>query len=250
MDTGLNSTQPDHYAALGLGRRCSPEQIRTAYRLLTKTHHPDVHGGASDAVERMQRLNAAYEVLSDPELRLAYDKELRDAERHAAAPASCARSETGGSSSRITKDVLLSIRELFHGTTLRIQVDDPGNPHGTETYELVVPPGTAPGTRFRLARSGRGSVAVRVKVRPDAQFKPRGSDLRCDLRISSHRAASGGWETLRGAGGNPVRVEIPPRVACRAVIRIPREGLPKAHGGRGDLLVRVMYRPDVRITRA
>jgi DnaJ-class molecular chaperone len=54
---------------------------------------------------------------------------------------------------------------------------------------------------------------------------------------------------LRGIGGGTVRVEIPKGVARGEVLRIEGEGLPKARGGRGDLLVRIQYRPEVRITR-
>jgi DnaJ-class molecular chaperone len=34
------------------------------------------------------------------------------------------------------------------------------------------------------------------------------------------------------------------------IIRIAGEGMPKLRGGRGDLLVRISYRPEVRVTRA
>ena len=90
---------------------------------------------------------------------------------------------------------------------------------------------------------------VRVRARPDFRFKVRGSDLRCDLRINVRRAAEGGAESVRGATGNPVRVPISPGVARGEVIRIAGEGLPKARGGRGDLLVRIIYLPEVRVTR-
>jgi DnaJ-class molecular chaperone len=46
-----------------------------------------------------------------------------------------------------------------------------------------------------------------------------------------------------------LRITIPPRVARGEVLRVPGEGLPKPRGGRGDLLVRVTYRPEVRVTR-
>jgi DnaJ-class molecular chaperone len=43
-------------------------------------------------------------------------------------------------------------------------------------------------------------------------------------------------------------VQIPPGVARGEVLRIAGEGLPKSRGGRGDLLVRIVYTPEVRIT--
>jgi DnaJ-class molecular chaperone len=90
---------------------------------------------------------------------------------------------------------------------------------------------------------------VRVKARPDFRFKIRGSDLRCDLKISLQRARQGGTESVRGVAGNFLRVPIPAQVARGEILRIPGEGLPKARGGRGELQVRVLYTPDVQIRR-
>ena len=140
----------------------------------------------------------------------------------------------------------------MRGTKLQVQVNDAGNPDGAETYELIIPPETAPGTRFKIPRAenlGRSFVVVRVKARPDFRFKVRGSDLRCDLKISSQRAAQGGVESVRGVTGNFLRVTIPKRVSRNEIIRLPGEGLPKPRGGRGDLLVRIIYRPEVHVTR-
>ena len=46
-----------------------------------------------------------------------------------------------------------------------------------------------------------------------------------------------------------VRVTIPAGVTRGAVLRVPGEGLPKPRGGRGDLLVRLTYRVEVKISR-
>ena len=59
----LATSEPNHYATLGLDRRCTLAQIRAAYRLLAKQHHPDVNPDSPAAVARTQELNAAYETL-------------------------------------------------------------------------------------------------------------------------------------------------------------------------------------------
>jgi DnaJ-class molecular chaperone len=241
----LRNTEPDHYAILGLHRECTTEQIRAAYRILAKRLHPDVNQGSSDSLERTQALNAAYEILSDPAERQAYDEARIAREK---APAQARRS--GKIERNIAQDVHLKIEEFLHGTSLDVKVDDPGNPEGREVYELIIPPETAPGARFRVPRDGGGFVMVRARALPGFRFKVRGSDLRCDLSISTERAAQGGYEMIRGATGSMVRVQIPKNVARGEVIRISDEGLPKPRGGRGDLLVRIMYRPEVKITRS
>jgi DnaJ-class molecular chaperone len=238
----LQSNEPDHYATLGLDRDCTETHIRTAYRLLAKQHHPDVNGGSCEAKAQTQALNAAYEILSDSERRKAYDEQLDTRTKTV--------SRSNGAKRNLTQEVQLRLEEFFRGTTLQVRVIDPGEPSANESYELIVPPETAPGTRFRIARTEGGYVSVKTKARPVLRFKVRGSDLRCDLRISSQRATQGGSESVRGLTGNFLRVQIPARVKSGEVIRLVGEGLPKSRGGRGDLLVRVMYRPEVRITRA
>lgn len=235
------------YDVLGLDPDCTDDQIRSAYRLLAKQYHPDVNRGSAEAVRQTQRLNAAYEVLGDPARRQAYDRA-----RAAAAPPPVTRSR-----SRLDRDIAQEMQlgpmDFLRGTTLEVRVMDPGNPQGPETYSLVVPAGTAPGTRLRVTRTGPfagGIVAVKLKARGDARFQVRGSDLRCDLRIPTQRAAQGGVELVRGADGNSHRVTIPRGAARGEILRVPGQGLPNARGGRGDLLVKLVYTPEVRITRA
>lgn len=239
----MNTEPGTHYSTLGLHRRAGAAEIRIAYLALARKHHPDRNAGAAEAHERTLAINAAYEVLGDPGRKRAYDAELEAAEK-AAAP-----KRPRGAAAKLAKDAYLSIAELLSGTTLNVSVLDPVGADAAEVHELVVPPETAPGTRFRIRRAG-ADLVVRIKLRPDARFKARGSDLRCDLRISTQRATQGGCESIRGPMGLPVRVLIPAHVGCGEVIRVGGGGLPKPRGGRGDLLVRIQYRPDVRITRA
>lgn len=242
----LQHSEPDHYAALGLDRDCTVAQIRAAYRLLAKQHHPDVNPGSPDALARIQTLNAAHEILSDPAQRLAYDQ-ARAASSKSRAPAHTAKFKRN-----IAQDVHLRIEDLLRGTTLDVRVNDPGNSSGPEIFQLTVPPETAPGTRFRLPRttpSGGGFVVLRVRARADFRFKIRGADLRCELRISLQRATQGGVESVTGANGKRLRVQIPRGVARGETIRLDGEGLPKPRGGCGDLLVRIGYQPEVRIAR-
>ena len=66
----------DHYERLKISRDAPLEVIRAAYRALAAKHHPDRHGQSEGANTDMAALNAAYEVLCDPEARAAYDATL------------------------------------------------------------------------------------------------------------------------------------------------------------------------------
>ncbi|TVQ87648.1 MAG: J domain-containing protein [Chromatiaceae bacterium] len=62
----------DYYAALGVGRDASTEEIKRAYRRLARQYHPDV-SKAADAEARFKEINEAHAVLKDPTRRAEYD---------------------------------------------------------------------------------------------------------------------------------------------------------------------------------
>ncbi|MCM2342801.1 J domain-containing protein [Rhodoferax sp.] len=62
----------DHYSALGLSPSATLADIKKAFRQQAAMHHPD-RSSAADAAARFRLVQAAYEVLSDPDKRKAYD---------------------------------------------------------------------------------------------------------------------------------------------------------------------------------
>jgi molecular chaperone DnaJ len=66
------ATHRDLYAVLGLDRNASDSEIKKAFRRLAQQWHPDVNKDPT-APERFKEINEAYQVLSDPQRRQAYD---------------------------------------------------------------------------------------------------------------------------------------------------------------------------------
>jgi molecular chaperone DnaJ len=65
----------NHYQILEVSQTANQREIKQAYRRLAKQFHPDSQRETSDR-EKIIRINAAYEVLSDPQHRRAYDRHL------------------------------------------------------------------------------------------------------------------------------------------------------------------------------
>jgi len=62
----------DYYKDLGVSRDAKPEDIKRAYHRLARKLHPDVNAD-DEAEDRFKRISQAYDVLSDPEKRRAFD---------------------------------------------------------------------------------------------------------------------------------------------------------------------------------
>ena len=63
------------YEVLGVGRGADAEEVKSAFRWLAKTCHPDLHGGDARAEQRFKDINLAYETLGNPEARAKYDSD-------------------------------------------------------------------------------------------------------------------------------------------------------------------------------
>src|SRR3954452_24801337 len=70
----MAATKPDLYKVLGLAKGASAEEIKKAHRKLVRQYHPDRNPGDADAERRFKEVQAAYDVLSDPEKRKQYDR--------------------------------------------------------------------------------------------------------------------------------------------------------------------------------
>ena len=64
----------DFYRILGVSRDASDDAIKKAYRKLAFQHHPDRNPDSTQAEAKIRDLNAAYEVIGDPEKRRTYDR--------------------------------------------------------------------------------------------------------------------------------------------------------------------------------
>jgi DnaJ-class molecular chaperone len=87
----------NHYQILDIDTSASPEVIKSAFRKLVRQHHPDVNAGTPSATDRFREINEAYEVLSDPVKRLAFNQ-LLQAKNHPSASKKPQKTEASNTS--------------------------------------------------------------------------------------------------------------------------------------------------------
>ena len=68
------STKQDYYDLLGVSKKATAKDIRTAFRKLARKYHPDLNPGDKSSEEKFKQLQEAYDVLSDTKKRQTYDQ--------------------------------------------------------------------------------------------------------------------------------------------------------------------------------
>ncbi len=250
----------DYYAALGVRRDASPEEIKRAYRRLARELHPDVNPDPHTQ-ERFKEVTQAYEVLSDPDKRQMYDL--------GADPFAASGAGPGGFAAGFP---FSDIMDAFFGAgattrgprsrarrgrnaTLRVELDLAECAFGT-TRELVVNTavvcptcsgeGTAPGTHPETCEvcGGRGEVSQVTRsflgqvmtTRPCPRCGGHGTlvphpcpECDGDGRVRTRRT---------------IKVPIPAGVEDGTHIQLAGEGEVGPGGGPpGDLFLEIVQRP-------
>jgi molecular chaperone DnaJ len=116
----------------------------------------------------------------------------------------------------------------------------------SDAVPLLVPPGTADGTRLRVMDQGHagrhggptGDLYVTVHVAPHPLFRRVGDDLHIHVPLAVHEAVLGARIEVPSLDGD-IRLRIPPGTQAGQTFRLEGRGVPTHSGDRGDLVVEV-----------
>ena len=260
----------DYYQILGVSRDADEKEIKAAYRKLARKYHPDVNPGDKAAEEKFKEINEAYQVLSDPEKRAAYDRygeqwqayqRMREQYGENFQPGGF-ESPFGGFGDfgefienllrgggfggglrvqRAPRDIEqtleISLQDAIRGATRTIQVsvEEPCSACGGT--------GVAPNRR-QTCRACGGTGRRR--------FGMFGLEMHCD-ECDGTGVVGAPCPTCRGTGAvmrtRTLTVNIPAGVAEGQRLRLTGEGAAGANGQRGDLYLRIKLAPDPRFER-
>ena len=266
----------DPYETLGVAKKATADEIRTAYRKLAKKLHPDLNPGDKRAEEQFKEVAAANDLLSDAEKRRRFDAGEIDASGAERAPpnaryyrdyagesghpyegrgaygdfaqgddmfaellrraAEQARRRPGAD---MHYELQVEFLDAVNGATRTITLP------GGATLQVTIPPGVEDGQTLRLRGKGApspgegepGDALVQIVVRPHRFFTREGDNILLDLPITVKEAALGAEVRAPTTTGS-VMLRIPKRANTGDMLRLRGKGV-KKRDGAGDELVKL-----------
>ena len=245
----MTTAKRDYYEVLGVPRTASTEEIKKAFRKLAMQYHPD-RNNKPGAEDRFKEINEAYEVLSDAERRVAYDRFGHDGAQglHAAARfegfdmggfGDIFDAFFGGAATRTRReprrggDLRAGLTHRLRRGRLRLREGDRGHP------QRSLPPLRRPGQRARqparpllhLQRQRRGAARPEELLRPVRQRRHLPAVRRRGPHHHRRPARSAAAPAASGSGA-AWRCASPPASATKRRCASPARATPASAAAR------------------
>jgi len=272
------ATKRDYYEILGVDKKASADDIKTAYRKLAMQYHPDKNK-SPDAEEKFKEISESYAVLSDQNKRQQYDQfghagidmrysqedifkgvDFEDLFRDFGSSGSGrgrggifdiffgggGQREGPRRGSDILYELSINLEDAAFGKAVELEVPR------TETCDTCHGSGAKPGTSPKKCSSCHGSGQVnRTQNTPFGRFMTTST---CGTCRGAGTIIDSPCSTCHGSGNvqrrRKIEVKIPPGVDTGSRLRVTGEGEAGEKGGpTGDLYVEMNVRPHNIFTR-
>jgi len=276
----------DYYQILGISKNATEDEIKKAYRKLALTYHPD-RNKSKEAEVKFKEVTKAYEVLSDPQKRQAYNQFGHAAFEQGAGSGFAGQGPFGGFGQQSGRqgpftytyttsgqpgegfefdfggfsDPFEIFEQFFGGSPFSARKRRP-------TYSLSISFMEAVhGTQKRVTIDGKtqnikiprgvddgarvrfGEYDIVLDVAADPRFRREGYDIIVDKSISFVQAVLGDEVDIPTIDGD-VKIRIPAGTESGAVIRLRGKGVYYVRGhGRGDEYVRIKITIPKNLTK-
>jgi curved DNA-binding protein len=242
-----------HYETLGVAKTATPEEIKIAFRKLAKQHHPDTGGDISE----FQKINEAYEVLSDPEKKSNYDYKLNlknnsvhidnfnfDFIFEASDIFNNFRERAVQRNNNIRVILEIPFLETLEEHTKVVNIN---LTHGVENLEIKIPSAIENGAVLTLRGRGdnahsnipRGNLEIITKIIPHENFYRQGMDVVTTIKVDCFTAMIGGIVELLTPQGKNIELKIPAGTQHNQIFGITDLGFKNVRNIRGKLLIKI-----------
>ena len=249
----------DLYAALGVPKTATADDIKRAFRKLASQHHPDKGGDT----QKFQAIQQAYATLGDEQKRAEYDNPRPQFSGFQGHPGGVNINEIFGQMfgqggmhfgqgfaqqarrNHVRMTLWISLLDVATGGKRTISL---GTQQGTSTVEIDVPQGIMDGDNVQYEGIGPSGadLVIQFRVHPNSQWQ------RQDLNLITERTIDL-WDLILGAEleiqtitGRNLAAKIPPKTQPGTSLRLKGQGLTNRNGQTGDMFIRIQVQiPDV-----
>jgi len=249
----------DHYQTLGVAKNATPEDIKKAYRRLAAIHHPDKGGDTAE----FQKVQAAYETLSDPNKKQEYDNPnpFGHGGFHQGFPGGFSFNVNGFDINDMFGGmfgqrpphgrpqqpsyrtmVWVTLEQAYTGEeqTLQLQV-------GTtlHTAKITTPKGVENGQTMRYDNLIKDAILiVEFRIKPHPRFERHGNDLVSQESISVLDLITGTSIKFNTISGKTLDVTVKPGTNPDSQLRIQGEGMASSFGMGDQYILIKAVMPD------
>lgn len=240
----------DYYAALGVAKTATQDEIKKAFRKLASQHHPDKGGDTA----KFQEIQAAYDTLGNADKRAAYDNPAPQfggfgqgaqfGNMHDIFSQMFGGGGFGGFPGQQPRrnharmSLWITLLDVARGGKRPVAI---GTQSGNSTIEIEIPLGIDDGDNVQYAgiAPGGNDLVIQFRVQPDPRWRRDGLTLHTEQKVSIWDMLLGADTEVRNIEGHGLLVKIPPRTQPGTTLRLRQQGLLDRNGNRGDLMVKI-----------